>query len=381
MVIAQAAAFAGYDVVSVCDRNEGRLNDAVRDLDVPGYKGWSEFLEHPCDAVLLANDFDDHTRYAVEALERGRHVLSETTACSTPAEAVRLVETVERTGMTYGLAENYPHKNHVITLRGLYRSGALGQLQYGEAEYTHGWSDTYIQQLQSPPDHWRARISILSYSTHAIAPVMYVTDLRPVAVSGFVVPTDESAESARRAALGHGRAGVIMMRMDSGAVVKVLVGFLQGELQPETCWVRIHGSRGLGENVRTGDSRVVRTRVEPWASADDASAERLLPVHLPDDLDQGRRLDTERMLREFREAVLTGRAPYFDVYRAIDASLAGIYAVRSACAGAKLTPIPDLRFDSERNSARTDETTSLEGGRDPTGNMGEPRSDEAGPPR
>jgi predicted dehydrogenase len=39
------------------------------------------FLDHPMDAVILVNDFDQHAPVAIAALERGLNVLSETAAC------------------------------------------------------------------------------------------------------------------------------------------------------------------------------------------------------------------------------------------------------------------------------------------------------------
>ncbi|MDQ1300740.1 MAG: hypothetical protein QG637_660, partial [Chloroflexota bacterium] len=47
-----------------------------------------------------------HADQAVRALEAGKHVLSEVVAAATLDDCWRRVETVERTGRVYMLAEN-----------------------------------------------------------------------------------------------------------------------------------------------------------------------------------------------------------------------------------------------------------------------------------
>src|SRR5258708_17904184 len=161
----------------------------------------------------------------------------------------------EKAGGVYVFGANYPFKPHVRDLRRRYRTGEVGTFQYAECEYLHGFSPDYLTHFGSEPHHWRSRVSSLSYCTHSITPVMYVTDTLPTQVSAFVIPPDSSPESVDSARRGRGIAAVMLVRMDTGAYLKSLHGFLQGEQVPETSWLRIHGSHGLLENLRHGDSR------------------------------------------------------------------------------------------------------------------------------
>ena len=52
---------------------------------------------------MLANYATEHSIYAVRALKKGKHVLSEVLPCETMAQAVELIETVEETGMISNL--------------------------------------------------------------------------------------------------------------------------------------------------------------------------------------------------------------------------------------------------------------------------------------
>ena len=49
------------------------------------------------DAVVLANYATEHATYAIRCLNAGKHVLSEVLPSETMAQAVELIETVEKT--------------------------------------------------------------------------------------------------------------------------------------------------------------------------------------------------------------------------------------------------------------------------------------------
>jgi hypothetical protein len=94
-------------------------------------------------------------------------------------------------------------------------------------------------------------------------------------VSGFVVPTAGGPEALERARWGRGWAALLVARLDNGAVFKSLHGFLQASQQ---AWVRIHGDRGLIENLRHGDTRTLRVL---WDAAGDKDGRREEEVLLP----------------------------------------------------------------------------------------------------
>jgi predicted dehydrogenase len=354
LTLARESQVVGMEVVAVCDLDRHRLSVACDALGAVAYQDYDAFLAHDMDGVILANFFDEHAPLAIKALQAGRHVMSETAACKTFAEGVQLLRTVEQTGLVYLFAENYPFKPHVRELRRLYQAGEVGALQYGECEYLHGFSPDYLMQFGEEPLHWRSRVSSLAYCTHSITPVMYVTDTLPTEVSAFVIPSDSSPQSLDAALRGSGIAAVMLMRMDSGAYLKSLHGFLQGEQEPETSWVRIHGSRGLLENLRQGDSRRVRVRQEAWATK---SGQVEDTVHDP----VRDRSDDALVCESFAHAMQTGEPPYFDVYRGVDSSLVGICGLRSLLHGSVPIAIPDLRQEDVRYAYESDNWNGLEG--------------------
>jgi predicted dehydrogenase len=337
-------------VVAVCDRDERRREEAAKALDAAGYRELEAFLDHPMDAVILVNDFDQHAPAAIRALERGLSVLSETAACRTVGEGVALVRAAERAAGVYMFAENYPYMPFTREMRRRYVAGDIGEIRYAEGEYLDEPAD--LDTMVSDRAHWRARTPATYYCTHSLAPVAAVTGTRPVQVSGFVVPTGDGPEALERARRGRGWAALLVVRLDNGAVCKSLHGFLEAGRQS---WVRIHGDRGLLENLRHGDSRTLRV---VWDAEDGRAEEVMLPwpPEFPptgaDPLGDG--VAETLMLRDFADAVRTGEVPGQDVHFGVALSITGIQAMRSSLAGGAPVEVPDLRRPELRRTHAAD---------------------------
>ena len=71
------------------------------------YTNFDDFFNHDMDAVVLANYANEHAPFAIRLLYSGRHVVSEVLPVETLAQAVQLVEAVEKSGKVYSYAENY----------------------------------------------------------------------------------------------------------------------------------------------------------------------------------------------------------------------------------------------------------------------------------
>jgi predicted dehydrogenase len=353
--LARLAQQAGMQVVAVCERDDRRREEAARALDAAGYRDVDPFLDHPMDAVILVNDFDQHAPVAIRALDRGLSVLSETAACRTVAEGVALVQAAERSSGIYMFAENYPYMPLAREMRRRYQAGDIGEIRYAEAEYLDEPAD--LARMVNDRAHWRARTPATYYCTHSLAPVAAITGTRPVQVSGFVAPTASGPEALERARRGRGWAALLVVRLDNGAVFKSLHGFLEAGQQ---AWVRIHGDRGLMENLRHGDTRTLRV---VWDAAGDEAGRRAEEVLLPwppgfptttaDPLGDG--VAETLMLRDFADAVGHSVIPDQDVYFGVQLSITGIQAMRSSLAGSLPVEVPDLRRPEIRRAHAADD--------------------------
>ena len=345
----------GVELVALCDAWEERLLAVGKELDVATYVDYGRFLEHDMDAVILANFFHEHAPFAIKALDAGKHVMSETASCHTLGEGVALVRAVEKTGLTYMLAENYPYMVTNQEMRRLFQSGQMGEFKYGEGEYVHPDSARVKLARSCGRHHWRNWIPATYYCTHSIGPIMYITDTRPVRVNGFVVAHDPNDESQRYHMRVSDTAAAIMMRMDNGAVAKSLHGGLRGHQN----YVRVHCTNGLMENARIGNRNQLRVCMEPHGKE---QAERDEKVSVPEWPEHGALAAQAGhgggdfwTPFHFANAIRTGEPPYIDVYRGVCMSIVGIQAWRSALEDGAPYDVPDFRDEAARKQYEHDD--------------------------
>ncbi|MCK4590556.1 MAG: hypothetical protein KAT86_02290, partial [Candidatus Latescibacteria bacterium] len=240
-------------------------------------------------------------------------------------------------------------------MRRIYRSGRIGQFMYGEGEYVHPEDADFWNRISPGVDHWRNWIPATYYSTHSLAPIMFITDTRPVKVNGFVMPYAEDDPVPERSVRRNDAGSMIALRMDNGAVIKLLQVTLRGE----GIWVRIHGSRGQMENLRHGDRNMVRLRREQYHEECIEPAEQIylpdFPEHRSEALEAGHGGGDFFMNLHFAEAIRKNEQPFLNVYRAVTMSTVGILAYRSALQDSNTLEVPDFRRESERDKYAADD--------------------------
>lgn len=352
MSFAHGAEFGNMELVALCDTWEEKLEEAGKRLGVATYTEYDRFLEHEMDAVVLANYFHEHAPFAIKALEAGKHVMSETAACKTLAEGVALARAVERSGKIYMFAENYAYILYVQEMRRLYRAGEIGEVRYAEGEYNHPMDWRSRTAISPGVNHWRNHIPPTYYCTHALSPVMYVTDTMPLSVNAQAIANTKEEKLLE---IRHGDPGFVMiLRMSNGSVARLFGLILPGH----HVWYRFHGTRGLMENLRTGNTGMLRVAYEEWNRKEDQPAERIYTPDVPSYASAARRAGHGGgdffMNYHFAEAIRTGRQPWLDVYRGLAMSVAGIQAWRSCLDDGRPYEIPDFRKESVRKKYEND---------------------------
>ena len=339
---------AGMRLVALCDTWEERLKEAGEQLGVTTYTDYNAFLEHDMDAVILANYFHEHAPFAIKALAAGKHVMSETSSNGTLAEGVALCRAVEESGRTYMLAENYPYTVFNMEMRRLYQDGEIGRVTYAEGEYNHPMSARDRMRIACGLDHWRNWIPPTYYCTHALAPLVFITETMPVKVNALSIACRSvDAKTVRRADPGS----VILCRTDNGAVFRLFGLTLPGHSN----WYRVHGDRGAMEITRGpgyfGPGQV-RVWHEEWDLRPGEVRERTYVPEWPEHGDLARQAghgggDFWTNLA-FAEAIRSGRPPFLDVYRGVAMSSVGILAWKSALADGAPFDVPDFRSEADR---------------------------------
>jgi len=244
-------------LVAVCDFDRDSIRKFLGDRkDITVYSDYDKFLEHDMDAVMIAGYCTEHAPQAVKALKKGKHVLSEVTACKTLAEGVALCRAVEESGKVYMYSENYCYFSYIQEMQRLYKLGRIGEYLYGECEYVHDCRP--IQHiLTDGPDHWRNWIPSTYYCTHSLGPILTITGTRPVKVSGFVIPSKLSRAAGRRGDDGS----ILICTMNSGAVTKV-IPWATYPREPASIWYSLYGTKGQMENNRWPNQQVLNIFTE-----------------------------------------------------------------------------------------------------------------------
>jgi predicted dehydrogenase len=352
--MAGAGPLVGMELVAICDLWQERLEAVGTRYGVATYTDYDEFLTHDMDAVILANYFHEHAPFAIKALQAGKHVMSECTCNATLAEGVALCRAAEASGKVYMLAENYPYTVFNMEMRRLYRAGEIGDVTYAEGEYNHPMAPRDRLAISPGMQHWRNWLPSTYYCTHALAPLVYITDTMPVTVNGLSIACREVDEQVVRVA---DPGSVILCRMDNGAVFRIFGLLLPGHSN----WYRVHGTRGAMEVVRGPGyfgTEQVRIWHEEWDLQPGQETETVYQPDWPEHADLARQAGHGGgdfwTNFEFATAIRTGQQPFLDVYRGVAMSSVGILAWKSALNDGAPLEVPNFRDEASRSRFEND---------------------------
>ena len=343
-------------VVAICDKNDeviARQKESLADDSIAYYKSFDEFIEHPMDAVVLANYANEHAPFAIRCLKKGLHVFSEVLPCQTLKEAVELIEAVEETGKIYAYGENYCYMPGPREMRRLYRAGEIGEMEYGEGEYVHNCESIWPSITYGEKDHWRNNMYSTFYCTHSLGPLVHITGLRPVKVTGF-----EGTMTKRGLRCGRhgGQFAVEMVTMENGCIFKSI----HGDLYRNSIWYTVYGSKGRMETAREdaemGDVRRIYVNKDEYDGGyETASLTSYDPVSDSRTANFGHGGSDFCTMDEFCKKIQgDDTAEVIDVYEALDMFLPGMFAYRSILAGGVPMDIPNLRDPAQREIWRRD---------------------------
>ncbi|MCX8038885.1 MAG: Gfo/Idh/MocA family oxidoreductase, partial [Candidatus Sumerlaeia bacterium] len=135
-------------VTAICDINEANLNRALNMVTDKGGPKPAAFSKGPTDyrrlcaldtvdAVVIATPVPLHAPMAVDAMRAGKHAFSEVAAATTLEDCWALVETKEKTGRTYMMAENSCYMRPSMQILTMVQRGIFGECTYAECGYVH----------------------------------------------------------------------------------------------------------------------------------------------------------------------------------------------------------------------------------------------------
>jgi len=347
----------GVKIVSVCENNAERVENARQYLpeDVKVFDNFEEFIDSGLDAVVLANNFCDHAKCAIAALNKGINVLSETTAAPTLGECVQLCEAVENSGKKYMLAANVPHMFGCKELDRLYKGGTFGRVFYAEAEYLHPANPTEgTGALMGDEYHWRRWLPRTYYNMHDLGTLMSITGTIPKKVNAKTVfAPDTMAKLKIKENVGD-VASIILTEMDNGSIFRTTACAALG---PIGKWFRLSCENGCIETVR-GDQDSIKYDYNAWAVPEGVEASKIYdarPTVISDAQKAAGHGGSDYALNMMFISYLKGEVePFFNVYRATTLSAAGILAWRSVLDNGNGYDVPDFSDKSIRRKYAND---------------------------
>ncbi len=353
------------EIVAICDKSEKLLKRASDKLgDVATYTDFDEFIKHGFDAVYLANYFNEHVPYAVKALERNIHVISECIPAGTMAECVELVRAVEKSKAIYMLAENYPYMVFNQEMQKVYQGGTLGKVLFAEGEYNHPVfeSDTsFIARYYDGEKHWRNYLPVTYYLTHSLGPLMMATHSNPIRVTAMSIYDPKSEKAATASHVGDNTA--IMTCLNDDDSVYRITGCAHFGAHDNS--YRLACKKGQIENIRGGNNKVM-LRYNSWDIPEGKSEVNCyLPEFDKETSDIAKKAGHDGsdfyMFKDFFDCIRTGRKPYLDVYVAVRMAAVGILGFRSLLERGVPYDIPDFKKEEDRRKYENDRLTPFWG--------------------
>lgn len=308
------------------------------------------------EAIGLFTPAPDHVAHATAALKAGKHVLSAVPAAYSLEECARLIEAVERSGLTYMMAETSYYQQLTISARKFQQAGEFGRIFACESEYHHsGLEELFFEEGKKT---WRHGFPPMHYPTHCTAHLVSVTGERLTEVTclGWGDNDEILRSNVYKNPFWNETAFFKTNRGTSFRVAVYWKGAHRGAERAQYFGDKMsfffNHPNGLGpvvvrmaQDKERDSGGFVRTRPvlekyeQPkWWSTD------MLPAPLRHD--SGHEGSHTFITHEFISAVLENRRPTVDVYEAVAFTAPGIVAHESALKGGLQMKIPS--FDRKR---------------------------------
>ena len=279
------------------------------------------------EAVWVATDAPSHVRHCIEVLEHGKHVASAVPACFGSLEdADRLYEAVKRSGLNYMMFETSGFHDDCYAMREVFKAGGFGKLVYTEGEYYH-YAPTPLDSYKG----WRVGCPPLWYPTHSTGYYVCVTGGSFTEVSCLGMPSELQHCQPENNPYGNPfGTEIALLRTSEGGMARML-------MSKDT-----PGHGGEMGRVRGQKGSMVGLTYDGTA---DISGLTLAKPPLPPGVEPGGHGGSHGYLcEEFVTSILQERPPLINVAWALNMTVAGIVAHRSALKNGELLKIPRYTF-------------------------------------
>jgi predicted dehydrogenase len=341
----------GVKIEALCDLNEELLLEKALKHNIPKtYRIFEDMLDTDIDAVVVATPMQCHVQQVLQALEAGKHVMSEVTAGITMDELWWLIEAVEKYNKVYMFAENYCYIPENQMILNMVNQGVFGDIYFGEGEYIHDIKDrsVYPNGKYSWRKYWQLGKRGAFYPTHSLGPVMqWFRGDRIKSISCFGTGWHTSSSFRQE------DTSLTLCQMESGKLAKIRVDCIS-ERPHNMTYYSLQGTKGCYEAPRgLGDTHKIwlkgmdeNVNEAKWRPLSD-----LYDQYLPDRYKNATEAQKAAghwggdyfIVKDFIDTIVNGTKPAIDVYDACEWTAVGLLSELSIMNGGRTIDIPNFR--------------------------------------
>ena len=288
------------------------------------YKSCEEMVKDKnIEAIFIATDAPSHARLAINALEHGKHVASAVPAVfgfNAAEDAQKLLEAVKQSGMKYMMFETSTFHAYTYHKKIHYEAGELGKLIYSEGEYYHdnaGKLGGYNPENgKIDTNGWRRGLVPMWYPTHSTSFYISVSGGRLTEVSCLgmpsIYPEFQPGSNDYNNLFGT---EVALFKTSEGGMSRMAVSWDMKNAEGEQG--RVYGQKSL--------SKKINSKRPP----------------LPPDVHGGGHGGSHgHLTNNFIESILLDKKPIVDISDALNMTLSGVIAHKSALKDGEWIKVP-----------------------------------------
>lgn len=318
------------EVVAATDLDPGRCAALAKAVGAKKtYPSCEEMIkDKSIEAVYIATDAPSHARLAIMALNHDKHVVSAVPAVfgfEAEGEAEELFNAVKKSGMKYMMNETSTFHADLYAKRLQCQAGALGKVIYSEGEYWHDFGPKGLPGFNPRNgkidlNGWRRALPPMWYPTHAMAYYVSITGGRFTEVSGVgtagLYPEYNGGDNQHKNPFGT---EIALLKTSEGGISRMGGSWDMKDAHGEQG--RVYGEKPHDKNVSG-----VRPPLPPSVGAG------------------GHGGSHGQLTNNFIESILLDQLPIVHVGDALNMTLAGVIAHKSALKGGEWMNIP--QYDS-----------------------------------
>ncbi|MBE5940842.1 MAG: Gfo/Idh/MocA family oxidoreductase [Lachnospiraceae bacterium] len=164
--------------VVLYDTDKKREEEFKKRLGITeNYDTFEDILkDESIDAVHLVTPIPCHGKQSVDVLNAGKHCACTVPMATTLEDIQAIVDAKRRSGKNYMLMETTLYTYQYFYVKHMKESGELGKIQF--------FKGTHYQDMENWPSYWNG-LPPMHYGTHAIAPMVALSDSRIKKVHAF----------------------------------------------------------------------------------------------------------------------------------------------------------------------------------------------------